>query len=87
MESCIKINILTGETEQCEIDITLPNPRIQEINCRMSEILELLKSMDYKTHKFIDGEISESDFEIVKLTRVNLRNEYNAIELELNSVV
>jgi hypothetical protein len=44
------------------------------------EIEALLKKSDYKCLKYVDGELSEKDYEVFKQYRKELRNLYNFIE-------
>lgn len=45
------------------------------------EIEALLKKSDYKCLKYVDGELSEKDYEVFKQYRKELRNLYNFIEV------
>lgn len=54
-------------------------------HARMNEILAELKSMDYLTSKYIDGE-DMSDYGDWQEKRIALRKEYNELEVELNKL-
>ena len=47
---------------------------------RMREIEERLKELDIKTFKFVDGELSQAQYEPYRLEKIALRNEYNLLE-------
>ena len=79
-------NAQTGETFQEEFDFTPENPRLSEIPMRQQEILEALRQTDYKTLKFIEGQITEEAFELIKAERQLLRNEFNELEEELEAL-
>lgn len=83
IEKGIRYNAETGLTEEYEFEITLPNPRILEIQNRISEIRVLLSKTDYKTTKYIEGSLSEEEFSVHKSEREELRAEYRSLEEEL----
>lgn len=56
------------------------------IEKRMPEILIELTSSDWKTIKYQEGALSEEEFEAHKIERQSLREEYNALELELGAL-
>ena len=82
----IEVNVQTGIITEVELDLTLPNPRIFEIEHRMHEIKIELALSDYKTMKFIDGALSQEEYEPIRLVRIALRAEYNLIEAELETL-
>ena len=47
---------------------------------RMAEIKIRLKELDIKTFKFIDGDLTEQEYEPFKQEKIELRKEYNALE-------
>lgn len=55
----------------------------KEIMNQMSDIKRQLNDTDYKTLKYIDGDLSEEEYESIKNIRVILRKEYNNLEKEL----
>lgn len=60
--------------------------QIIEIQNRIFALKELLKSTDYQAIKFAEGEITESEYAIVKETRRNWRLEINALEEQLKII-
>lgn len=83
----LEFNVVTGKLIEVEIEIEFPNPRIQEIQDRLQEITQILKINDYKTLKYIEGDLSEEDFIVHKTLKNDLRTEYNTLEEELNNLV
>jgi hypothetical protein len=47
---------------------------------RMAEIQARLKELDIKTFKFIDGQLTDKQYEPYKLEKIALRKEFNALE-------
>ena len=47
---------------------------------RMAEIKARLEALDIKTYKFIDGELTDKQYEPYRLEKIALRKEYNALE-------
>lgn len=47
---------------------------------RMAEIKARLHELDIKTFKFIDGDLSEQEYEPFKQEKIELRKEYKALE-------
>lgn len=77
-ETVITSEVVDGETVSVE--------RIQTVDVtdklRMAEIRLRLKELDIKTFKFIDGELTETEYEPFRLEKLALRAEYNALESE-----
>lgn len=48
---------------------------------RMAEIKARLEVLDIKTYKFIDGELTDKEYEPFKQEKIALRKEYNELEL------
>ena len=55
----------------------------EEKKTRMSAIKVELSEMDYKTIKYVEGELTEDEFIIHKANKLALRNEYNTLETEI----
>jgi hypothetical protein len=47
---------------------------------RMAEIQARLHELDIKTFKFIDGDLTDKQYEPYRLEKIALRKEYNALE-------
>ena len=47
---------------------------------RMAEIKARLEALDIKTYKFIDGELTDKQYEPYRLEKIALRKEYNTLE-------
>lgn len=47
---------------------------------RMAEIQARLHELDIKTFKFIDGDLTDKQYEPYRLEKIELRKEYNALE-------
>ena len=73
----------TKTTQEVEFDFTPENPRKFEIQQRLQDITIELKETDYHALKFIEGDLSEEDFQPYKELRHKLRLEYNQLEAEL----
>lgn len=82
----LRYDIKTGLMEEYEVEVELPNPRIQEIEQRLQAITQELKEQDYKTLKYIEGDLSEEEFITHKTHKNALREEYNTLEDELSSI-
>ena len=76
----------TKTTQEVEFDFTPENPRKSEIQERLQEIIIALKETDYHALKFIEGALTPELFEPIKIKRQSLRNEHNALELELKKL-
>ena len=53
---------------------------------RIDELKSLLRDTDYKTLKYVDGEITEDEYYQVKLLRKSYREEIRYLEEELNKL-
>lgn len=60
----------------------LSESEIQELKKpqRMAEIKARLEALDIKTYKFIDGELTDKQYEPYRLEKIALRKEYNELE-------
>lgn len=79
----IRYNVATGITEEFEEEVELPNPRIDEIKARLSEIRVALAEGDWKTIKFMEIGEESPEYMAHKHERQALRDEYNSLEDEL----
>ena len=59
---------------QTEIDNLIKVNRMREIKLRLNEL-------DIKTFKFVDGELTTTEYEPYRLEKIALRQEYNTLEL------
>lgn len=50
---------------------------------RIQELKKYLADTDYKVFKYMDGEISEEDYAVIKQSRKDAREEINRLEGEL----
>ena len=55
----------------------------KEIIERIKELKYLLKMLDYKTNKYVEGELSEEEWAEVKAQRKAWREEINALQAEV----
>lgn len=55
-----------------------------EIKAEIFKLKLNLKKSDYKTLKFIEGKLSQDEFENVKLERQKIREKINELENQLN---
>ena len=60
--------------------------RITRINIQITELKYKLKATDYKCLKFVDGELSENEYQEVKTKRKQWRAEINALEERLKEI-
>ena len=74
------------QTEEYTYEREIVNPRTYEIPERLQEIRAELQAIDIKRFKFIDGNITEAEYEPFKQEANALRAEYNALEVELASL-
>ena len=51
-----------------------------QIPQRLASIKSRLQELDIKTYKYIDGELSQDEYEVYKQEKIALRKEYNEIE-------
>lgn len=82
----ITLDVQTGELWEYEEDIELPNPRISEIENRLKTIRMELQATDYKAIKFGEGALTEEEYAPIRLERQTLRDEYNTLEAELETL-
>ena len=73
----------TKETTEVEFEFTPENPRLFEIPQRQQEILIALRETDYKAIKFAEGHYTAEEYQPILDERQALRDEYNALKLEL----
>jgi len=73
----------TKTTTEVEFDFTPENPRKFEIQQRLQDITIELKETDYKAIKFSEGHYTAEEYQPILDERQALRDEYNALELEL----
>ena len=76
----------TKKTQEVEFDFTPTNPRIYEIQERLQAIKMELQSTDYKAIKYAEGEYTQEEYQDTLNLRKSLRDEYNALEKELNTL-
>lgn len=53
---------------------------------RIQELKKYLADTDYKVFKYMDGEISEEDYAVIKQQRMNAREEIRRLEEEVYAV-
>lgn len=87
----IEYNVKTGNKEIREVELTEQETIEREkqeresfVRRRMDEIKVELSQTDYLTMKFIEGELSDEEYEPHKAHRASLREEYNRLENELS---
>ncbi len=56
--------------------------RLLEINRQIADLQHKLDKIDYKTDKYVEGELSEEEFAEVKAQKKAWRAEINALEAE-----
>ena len=56
---------------------------LQEKNCRIDALKKKLSESDYKLFKYLEGELSEDEYQKVKADRQSWRAEINQLEEEL----
>lgn len=56
--------------------------RLLEINRLIADLKYKLESIGYKTEKYVEGELSEEEFEEVKAQKRAWRAEINALQAE-----
>ena len=79
----IEYDPITKQQVVKEVERDMPNPRISEIQQRLSDILMALQATDYQSHKFADGDLTEEEYAPIRVERKSLREEYNQLEAEL----
>lgn len=57
---------------------------LQEKHCKIDEFKKKLSETDYKLFKYLEGELSEEEYQEVKSLRQEWRNQINTLEEELN---
>ena len=57
---------------------------LQEKRYKIDEFKKKLSETDYKLFKYLEGELSEEDYQEVKSLRQEWRNQINTLEEELN---
>lgn len=75
-----------AQLEQYEYEdilIYIPYTKKEFAQSRISELKQLLSSQDYKTIKYIQGELSEEEFTNVKAQCKAWRDEINLLEADL----
>ena len=64
--------------------VEIPNPNFDK-QIRLAEIKARIESLDIMTYKFIDGELTDKQYEPFKLEKIELRKEYRTLEEELDN--
>lgn len=59
---------------------------IKEKAKRINELRYNLKQIDYKTNKYVEGELSEEEWAEVKAQRKAWRDEINALQAEVGRI-
>ena len=70
-----------------EVEMTLPNPRISEIELRLQEIRARFNEIDIQRFHHYDGIITDEEWAVFKSEKVNLYVEYHDLEDELATIV
>lgn len=87
MATKLVYDVKTKETRTEEIaNFVETNPRIFEIEERLQEIKGELSQTDYKAIKYAEGQYTEEEYADIKKARQDLRDEYNTIEKELETL-
>ena len=81
----IRYNVATKETEEYEIEMELPDPKILELEHRIQELEAALRSEDWKTIKYVEGGMTEEEWAAHVAARAALRAEHNLAELKLTT--
>lgn len=72
-----------GEVRRFQIkEIPAPS-RAEEINCRIAQLQQEIDKMDYKQFKYIRGEYTEDEWEVIKADIQTRTAEINKLEKEL----
>lgn len=82
----LEYDVRTKSMREIEMEIDIPNPRISEIRMRLQEIENEYKSLDYKTIKYIEGDLTEDEWQVHLYNKTLLRDEYDALEEELGGI-
>lgn len=89
----LEYNVSTGETIDREIELTEEELIARnrdalsiEIRNRMNAILVQLSESDWKTIKYIEGNLSIEEFNQHISLKTELRNEYNILEEQFNNL-
>lgn len=82
----LRYDIKTGLMEEYEVEVEFSNPRIKEIEQRLSEIRVALAEGDWKTIKFMELGVESQEYITHKQERQALRDEYNSLEDELDTL-
>ena len=56
-----------------------------EIEAEINALKQLLANTDYKAHKYVDGEISQEEYDQIKVQRHQWRVRINELEEEIDS--
>ncbi len=60
--------------------------RIEQINLEMEEIQAKLNNTDYKTLKWMEGLLTDEEYNPTKEERISLRSRYNELEEEIRKI-
>lgn len=71
-----ELKVVDGKVVATDRTVTEKEKRINRIN----ELKHLLKESDYQTLKFIEGQITQGEYEPIKLQRQVWRAEINLLE-------
>lgn len=82
----LQYDVKTKSMREVETEMEFPNPRIAEIQNRMKDIENEYKSLDYKTIKYIEGQLTEDEWQVHLYNKTLLREEYDALEEELGGI-
>jgi len=86
MATKLVYDVKTKSTKEVEFEHTPTNPRIFEIQERLQDIKGELALTDYKAIKYAEGAYTEEEYKTIKEERQALRDEYNALEKELETL-
>lgn len=81
----IRYDVVTGRAEEYEEEMELPDPKILELEQRIQELEAALRSEDWKTIKYVEGGMTETEWAAHIAARAAIRAEHNLAELKLTT--
>lgn len=82
---CVYLDGDTRLEEPCNTHCDLPKEKINKINSLTELFKKQLSDLDYKTIKYLQGKLTQIEFDQVIIECEDLRDKINQIEIKINA--